>query len=80
MREYTSKQINDTAKINEDIKANILLNWIADGVKLAFNLDSSTKLIGALVYVSKYDYIVHLEGQSTISILAKHAVSWIDRV
>lgn len=88
MKAYTSKEINEIAKVNEDKKANILLNWIDDEVTLRFYFNNNTQPLepiwdymdGKLIFVSKYDYIVQFQSQNTVSILSKHAVSWIDRV
>ena len=80
MKDYTSKDLKDLIQVNSDKKKNILMNWIDSKTRLSFRLPAGTELLGELKFFTRYDYIIHLDGQDTISILAKHAVLWIDRV
>ena len=80
MKDYTSKELKDIIQVSSDKKKNILMNWIDSEAKLSFRLPAGTELLGKLKFFTRYDYVVHLDGQPTISILAKHAVLWIDRV
>lgn len=88
MKEYTSQELKDLIQVNSDKKKNILINWIDDEVSLCFYFkkghpaEQGGDLFkkGKLKFFTRYDYVVHFDGQPTISILAKHAVLWIDRV
>ena len=82
MKEYTPEELKDLVQINSNRKKNVLMNWIDNEVQLTFWLtgEGEPKLTGILKYFTRYEYIVQIEGQATISILAKHAVLWIDRV
>lgn len=80
MKEYTSKELKDLIQINSNKKKNILMNWIEGRVALVFYLAANQELHGKLKFFTRYDYIIQIDDQDTISILAKHAVLWIDRV
>ena len=80
MKDYTSKEISEIAKENSNRKTSILLNWIDSDAQLIFHMDTGKPMKGVMIFFSKYDYVVRLEGQDTISIIAKHAVSCIDRM
>lgn len=82
MKEYTSQELKDLIQINSDKKKNILMGWIDHDVLLKFTLvgEGEPYLEGKLRFFTRYDYVVQFTNQDTISILAKHAVLWIDRV
>lgn len=86
MKEYNTKELKDLIQINSDKKKTILMNWIESEVMLYFNLTENQQIIGILKFFTRYDYIIQIQNQetlkfqNTISILAKHAVLWIDRV
>jgi len=80
MKTYTSEELKNLVQINSDKKKNILMNWIDSEAQLIFYLTEATPLKGKLRFFTRYDYVVQFEDQPTISILAKHAVLWIDRV
>jgi len=82
MKTYTSEELKDLIQINSEKKKNILMNWIDNEVVLKFNFagEQDPYLQGKLKYFTRYDYVVQFDGKDTISILAKHAVLWIDRV
>ena len=80
MKSYTEKELKDLVQINSDKKKNILLNWIDNKVPLVFRLVEGIEKGGTLKFFTRYDYVVIFEDQTTISVLAKHAVLWIDRV
>lgn len=82
MKEYSSQKLKDLVQINSDRKKNILMNWIDSEAELNFQVghDPEQHLRGTLKFFTRYEYIVQFDGQDTISILAKHAVLWIDRI
>jgi len=80
MKTYSEKELKDLIQINSDKKKNILMGWIDHEVPLTFRLVEGIEKEGILRFFTRYDYLVQFSGQPTISILAKHAVLWIDRV
>ena len=88
MKTYSTEQLKDLIRINSEKKKNVLMNWINNEVPLHFYFKKGPPAeqgcdlfkAGKLKYFTRYDYIVQFENQDTISILAKHAVLWIDRV
>lgn len=88
MKTYSTEELKELTRISSEKKKNILMNWADNEVALRFYFkkghpsqtgDNLFKA-GKLKYFTRYDYIVQFDGQDTISILAKHAVLWIDRV
>jgi hypothetical protein len=88
MKEYSDEELNSLIKVNANKKKTIFLNWIDKETSLRFYFkkghpsgqNGDLFKAGKLIFFTRYDYIVQFDGQDTISILAKHAVCWIDRV
>lgn len=79
MKDYSSEELKKMVQENSEKKKRILLRWAEEKLPLMFYIKDGRDIRGQLLFFTRYDYIVQMEGNQTASIIAKHAVNVISR-
>jgi len=80
MKEYTSEELKKLATESSEKKERLLLRWIDEKLPLMFYLVNKRDIEGRLLYFTRYDFVILMEGKQTASLLAKHAVTLVSRI